>query len=235
MDLIRSGLRSPLKECARDIAELRVVIAGSDLEFLQGVRIGVDHRDSQNVTVVLGAVQLEAIRVKVLPVNVHLKPALRVFAGGVLKAIKLSAGKRQHQGGQVTVEDRELFHFLGAEPGTDIRAIGLKQRSLRRDRDSAGGPTDLQLPVNASCGIDADRRGGNELGKSGSRYLYFIAAREQMGLRVIPVRVCLGLESYPTVKIGDQHIRAGNGCTARIRHSAGDITGHGLPEHRSAS
>ncbi len=63
VQMVGPGFRCRLQQCARDVAELRVVVAGSDLEFFEDVRVRIDHGETEDVAMVFGTIQQEAVRI----------------------------------------------------------------------------------------------------------------------------------------------------------------------------
>src|SRR5206468_11698432 len=78
MKVVRARPGGGLHHRARYRPELRVVVAGRDLEFLQGIDIGVNHCDTENRTVVLGSIEQKADGGELPAVGVALVPALRL-------------------------------------------------------------------------------------------------------------------------------------------------------------
>ena len=82
VQFVGAGFRGGLQQRARHVAELRVVVASCDFEFFEDVRVGIDHGDTQDVAVILSAIQQEAIRISHLAIDRSLLVALLIFRAG---------------------------------------------------------------------------------------------------------------------------------------------------------
>jgi hypothetical protein len=92
----------------------------------------------------------------VLAVDHSLSRALRVFAGGVLKAELLRARSEQDELREIAVEHRQIRDLPRLECDRHIGAVGLQYRGGSCDRDLFRELTGLQLNVRLGGSIHVD-------------------------------------------------------------------------------
>src|SRR5690242_2890364 len=114
---------------ANGLAEFRVVILRSDFYFLNRVKVGVNHNNSQNWVLIVCSIQLKRRTAEVLSLGLNLPRTLRVFAGRVLEAGHDRISRRQKlKRCEVAVVDWCVPYLLAGESNGNIGPVSLQLR-----------------------------------------------------------------------------------------------------------
>src|SRR5262249_34703167 len=95
VEIVASRFRRGLQNGSRDGAKLGIVVAGGDLEFLQGIDVRVDDRNAENRTVIFSSIKQKSVGRELLPVGGNLDSSLGILRRRVLPVIDLGAGRDQ--------------------------------------------------------------------------------------------------------------------------------------------
>ena len=85
MELVGARLGLHFDDSRGALAGFSVVVLQSYFGFLNGVEVRIDYDDAKDRILVVGTVEFKAGAGKVLPVDVNLPAALRIFSGSVVK------------------------------------------------------------------------------------------------------------------------------------------------------
>src|SRR6185437_4175945 len=209
MPLIRSRSRCRLNQRAGCGPELRVVVAGADLEFLQRIDIRVNHSDSKNGALVLRAVKKKTVCRKELAIDIRLNALLRVLGSGMLPRVQVRPGNDEKQIGYVPVENRELLNLAARKSCCNFRTVGSEQRRHICDLHARLDIRGTQFYVDRSCRVDLNRGVRRESTESGALDFHLVVTCKQVRLREIAIAAALNVIDRSAVKIcdGDRCIR----------------------------
>ena len=145
MEFVRAGLGLHSDDAGGALAGLRVVVLKGDLGFGDGVEVRVHDDDAQDGILVVGTVELKVGAREVLPIDLDLAAALRIFRGSVAETWQfLSAWREQFEIRKVAIQDRQIFDVLLVELDVHVCAVGLQLGNVAGDFDRLRDLADLQ-------------------------------------------------------------------------------------------
>ena len=190
------------------LAEFRVIVLQRYFSFGHCVQIRINHDDSENRILIVGAVEFERSSAEVLALREYLLAALGILGCSVAPSHNLLRAWRQQL---------DLRDVLFVECHRDVGAIGLELRRFGRNFHGFAGRAYLELSVNpcSSVGthVDVSHR---ELFKAWCLDLDRVNVRNEVRHRVIATLVGRGLVGSALPLIRDRNLRTGNGCALGI-------------------
>jgi len=223
-------------DSALEIAEFGGGVVGDQLEFLDGIHVGLIRNQVIGGEVVVRAIQQEVVGFLAVAVDIG-----TAAAGGTLAAVearRIGRGDARDQEGEryrVAADQRRVIDLVGVDHRAHLRGIGLQNRSFSGNGDAFADGADLERNIHAGALVDFEDDIGIDVGFEALRFHFELIPADRYAREgVDAVFIGFGWPDGLAVQIsgGDRCIQ--HGCAGGVGNTTGDA-GAGLLRHQRQS